>query len=103
MRSFERLHYRGPFATFIFQGQIVRREAHHQIRQLLLDKGDACTQAIGPIRDDQIPCLQLKDLQLFAYLSVRHLQLGEPTRNPDQTPYPPPNPSPAHLTSTNDY
>src|SRR5258708_33950466 len=67
MSSFEPLHYRDPFAIFLFQGQIVRREAHHQVRQLPLDKGDACTQAIAPIRADNVPPLQLNALQMLAY------------------------------------
>ncbi len=79
MASFEPLHHRNGLALLIFQRQIVGGKAHHEIGCLLQHKDNALAQAIGPIRDHQIASLQVKDLQVFSLLPIRHFELGEPT------------------------
>jgi hypothetical protein len=43
-------------------------------------RNSALAQAISPIGDHQISCLQVKDFQVFALLLIGHLELGQATR-----------------------
>jgi len=69
-------------ARSCLQWKLMRRKAHHQIGPFPEHKDNALAQAIGAISDDQISCLQVKDFQMFSLLPIRHLELGQPTRQP---------------------
>src|SRR6266699_3329980 len=69
------------------------RKAHHEIGCLPEHKDNALAQAIGPIGDHQISCLQLKDFQVFSLLPIGYLELGQATRKPNQRRYAPARPS----------
>jgi hypothetical protein len=56
--------------------KIVWRKAHHEIGCLPEHKNNALAQAIGPISDHQISCLQLKNLQMFSLLLIGHASVG---------------------------